>query len=248
MNDKEFLENIKNGKISIEEGIDFLKDYNYKDMGFAKLDFQRKERRGFGEVIFCQGKEDFALVEIYKSFRDRKESVLGTRATKHQYEIVKKEVPEVEYNEVAGTLLINYEKNNKIGNIAICTGGTADLKVAEEARVTCEFLGAEVHKFYDVGVSGIHRLLSKAKEIKEANVIIAVAGMEGALPTVIAGLVNKPIIAVPTSIGYGASFNGIAALLTMLNSCAEGVSVVNIDNGFGAGYQAAQINKLIEGR
>lgn len=248
MNDKEFLENIKNGKITIEEGIDFLKDYNYKDMGFAKLDFQRKERRGFGEVIFCQGKEDFALVEIYKSFRDRKESVLGTRATKHQYEIVKKEVPEVEYNEVAGTLLINYEKNNKIGNIAICTGGTADLKVAEEARVTCEFLGAEVHKFYDVGVSGIHRLLSKAKEIKEANVIIAVAGMEGALPTVIAGLVNKPIIAVPTSIGYGASFNGIAALLTMLNSCAEGVSVVNIDNGFGAGYQAAQINKLIEGR
>ena len=248
MNDKEFLENIKNGKITIEEGIDFLKDYNYKDMGFAKLDFQRKERRGFGEVIFCQGKEDFALVEIYKSFRDRKESVLGTRATKYQYEIVKKEVPEVEYNEVAGTLLINYEKNNKIGNIAICTGGTADLKVAEEARVTCEFLGAEVHKFYDVGVSGIHRLLSKAKEIKEANVIIAVAGMEGALPTVIAGLVNKPIIAVPTSIGYGASFNGIAALLTMLNSCAEGVSVVNIDNGFGAGYQAAQINKLIEGR
>ena len=233
MNDKEFLENIKNGKITIEEGIDFLKDYNYKDMGFAKLDFQRKERRGFGEVIFCQGKEDFALVEIYKSFRDRKESVLGTRATKHQYEIVKKEVPEVEYNEVAGTLLINYEKNNKIGNIAICTGGTADLKVAEEARVTCEFLGAEVHKFYDVGVSGIHRLLSKAKEIKEANVIIAVAGMEGALPTVIAGLVNKPIIAVPTSIGYGASFNGIAALLTMLNSCAEGVSVVNIDNGYG---------------
>lgn len=248
MNDKEFLENIKNGKLSIEEGINFLKEYNYKDIDFAKLDFQRKERRGFGEVIFCEGKEDFALIEIYKSFRDRKENVLGTRATKHQYEIVKKEVPEVEYNEVARTLLINYENNKKIGNIAICTGGTADLKVAEEARVTCEFLGAEVHKFYDVGVSGIHRLLSKAKEIKEANVIIAVAGMEGALPTVIAGLVNKPIIAVPTSIGYGASFNGIAALLTMLNSCAEGVSVVNIDNGFGAGYQAAQINKLIERR
>ncbi len=248
MNDKEFLENIKNGKLSIEEGINFLKEYNYKDIDFAKLDFQRKERRGFGEVIFCEGKEDFALIEIYKSFRDRKENVLGTRATKHQYEIVKKEVSEVEYNEVARTLLINYENNKKIGNIAICTGGTADLKVAEEARVTCEFLGAEVHKFYDVGVSGIHRLLSKAKEIKEANVIIAVAGMEGALPTVIAGLVNKPIIAVPTSIGYGASFNGIAALLTMLNSCAEGVSVVNIDNGFGAGYQAAQINKLIERR
>lgn len=248
MNDKEFLENIKNGKLSIEEGINFLKEYNYKDIDFAKLDFQRKERRGFGEVIFCEGKEDFALIEIYKSFRDRKESVLGTRATKHQYEIVKKEIPEVEYNEVAKTLLINYESNEKIGNIAICTGGTADLKVAEEARVTCEFLGAKVHRFYDVGVSGIHRLLSKAKEIREANVIIAVAGMEGALPTVIAGLVNKPIIAVPTSIGYGASFNGIAALLTMLNSCAEGVSVVNIDNGFGAGYQAAQINKLIERR
>lgn len=248
MKDREFLENIKSGEMSIEDGINFLKEYNYKEMDFAKIDFQRKERRGFGEVIFCQGKEDFALVEIYKSFRDRHESVLGTRATKHQYEIVKKEVSEAEFNETAGTLMINYDLNEKIGNIAVCTGGTADLKVAEEARITCEFLGARVNKFYDVGVAGIHRLFAKAEEIKKANVIIAIAGMEGALPTVIAGMVNKPVIAVPTSVGYGASFNGLAALLTMLNSCAEGVSVVNIDNGFGAAYQAVQINKLIEER
>ena len=248
MKDKEFLENIKSGKLSIEDGINFLKEYSYKEMDFAKIDFHRKKRRGFGEVIFCQGKEDFALIEIYKSFRDRHESVLGTRATKHQYEIVKKEVPEVEFNETAGTLLINYDTKEKIGNIAICTGGTADLKVAEEARITCEFLGAKVYKYYDVGVAGIHRLFSKIDEIQKANVIIAIAGMEGALPTVISGMVDKPVIAVPTSVGYGASFNGVSALLTMLNSCAEGVSVVNIDNGFGAGYQAVQINKLIEER
>lgn len=247
MKDREFLENIKDGKTSIEEGLDYLKDFNYKEMDFAKLDFQRKERRGFGEVIFCQDKEDFALVEIYKAFYERKESVLGTRASRHQYEIVKKEIDEVEFNEVGRTLLLNFEKEEKIGNIAICTGGTADLKIAEEARVTAEFFGANVSKFYDIGVSGLHRMLSKIDEIKSANVIITIAGMEGALPTVLAGLVNKPIIAVPTSVGYGASLGGITALLTMINSCAEGISVVNIDNGFGASYQAAQINRLIEG-
>ena len=246
MDDREFLENIKNGKTTIDDGVDYLKNLDYQDMNFAKIDFQRKKRRGFSEVIFCENKEDFALVEIYKSFRDRKENVLGTRCSKKQYEIVKKEIEEVEYEEVSRTLLLNYEEEEKIGNIAICTGGTADLKIAEEARLTAEFFGANVSTFYDVGVAGIHRLFSKIDEIKSANVIIVIAGMEGALPTVIAGLVDKPIIAVPTSVGYGASLKGITALLTMLNSCAEGISVVNIDNGFGAAYQAVQINKLIE--
>ena len=248
MNNKEFLEKIKNNEISIDQGLDYLKDFNYKDLDFAKLDFQRKERRGFGETIFCEGKEDFALAEIYKSFSDRKESVIGTRATPSQYEKVLELVPEAKYNPTARIISLVYEQTPKIGNIAICTGGTADLKVAEEARITAEFFGANVSKFYDVGVSGLHRLTSKIDEISKANVIIAIAGMEGALPTVIGGLVNKPIIAVPTSIGYGANFEGLAALLTMLNTCAEGVNVVNIDNGYSAAYNACQINRLIEER
>lgn len=246
MKDKEFLEKIKAGEITIEDGLKFMQEESYKEMAFAKLDFQRKRRRGFGEVIFCEGKENFALLEIFKAFRNRKENVLGTRASVEQFNIIYKEIPEIQYDTVARTLILEYDKIEKLGNIAICTGGTADLKVAEEARKTCEFLGANVSTFYDVGVSGLHRLLSKIEEIRKANIIIAVAGMEGALATVLAGLVNKPIIAVPTSVGYGANFGGIVALLTMLNSCAEGVSVVNIDNGFGAGYQASQINKLIE--
>lgn len=248
MNNKEFLEKIKNQEISIDDGLAYLKDFNYKDLDFAKLDFQRKERRGFGETIFCQGKEDFALAEIFKSFSDRKESVIGTRASSDQFEKVLSLVPEAKYNSTARIISLIYEESEKIGDIAICTGGTADLKVAEEARITAEFFGANVSKFYDVGVSGIHRLTSKIDEISKANVIIAIAGMEGALPTVIGGLVNKPIIAVPTSIGYGASFNGLSALLTMLNTCAEGVNVVNIDNGYSAAYNACQINKLIEER
>lgn len=246
MDDRKFLEDIKSGNITVDDGLKYLEDYNYKEMDFAKIDFHRRKRRGFGEVIFCQDKEDFALVEIFKSFNERKESVLGTRCSKHQYEAVREHIEDVVYNEVARTMILNFEEKNLIGNIAICTGGTADLKVAEEARVTAEFFGAKVSTFYDVGVAGIHRLFSKIDEIRSANVIIAIAGMEGALPTVISGLVDKPIIAVPTSVGYGASLNGITALLTMINSCAEGISVVNIDNGFGASYQAVQINKLIE--
>lgn len=246
MNDKEFLENIKNGKMTIDEGLSYLKDFNFKDIDIAKLDFQRKNRRGFPETIFCQGKEDFALVEIFKAFAERRDSVIGTRASKDQYELVKKEIPQAKYDPTARIISLEYEKLAKIGNIAICTGGTADLFVAEEAALTAEFFGARVSRFYDVGVSGLHRMLNKIDEIKKANVIIAIAGMEGALATVLAGLVDKPIIAVPTSVGYGASFNGISALLTMLSTCAEGISVVNIDNGYGAAYAACQINKLIE--
>ncbi|WP_105301469.1 nickel pincer cofactor biosynthesis protein LarB [Anaerococcus marasmi] len=246
MNDKEFLENIKNGKMTIDEGLAYLKDFNFKDIDIAKLDFQRKNRRGFPETIFCQGKEDFALVEIFKAFAERRESVIGTRASKDQYELVKREIPQAEYDPTGRIISLEYESLPQIGNIAICTGGTADLFVAEEAALTAEFFGARVSRFYDVGVSGLHRMLNKIDEIKKANVIIAIAGMEGALATVLAGLVDKPIIAVPTSVGYGASFNGISALLTMLSTCAEGISVVNIDNGYGAAYAACQINKLIE--
>ncbi len=246
MNDKEFLENIKNGKMTIDEGLAYLKDFNFKDIDIAKLDFQRKNRRGFPETIFCQGKEDFALVEIFKAFAERRDSVIGTRASKDQYELVKKEIPQAKYDPTARIISLEYEKLAQIGNIAVCTGGTADLFVAEEAALTAEFFGARVSRFYDVGVSGLHRMLNKIDEIKKANVIIAIAGMEGALATVLAGLVDKPIIAVPTSVGYGASFNGISALLTMLSTCAEGISVVNIDNGYGAAYAACQINKLIE--
>ncbi len=246
MNDKEFLENIKNGKMTIDEGLAYLKDFNFKDIDIAKLDFQRKNRRGFPETIFCQGKEDFALVEIFKAFAERRDSVIGTRASKDQYELVKKEIPQAKYDPTARIISLEYEKLAQIGNIAVCTGGTADLFVAEEAALTAEFFGSKVSRFYDVGVSGLHRMLNKIDEIKKANVIIAIAGMEGALATVLAGLVDKPIIAVPTSVGYGASFNGISALLTMLSTCAEGISVVNIDNGYGAAYAACQINKLIE--
>lgn len=246
MNDKEFLENIKNGKMTIDDGLAYLKDFNFKDIDIAKLDFQRKNRRGFPETIFCQGKEDFALVEIFKAFAERRDSVIGTRASKDQYELVKKEIPQAKYDPTARIISLEYEKLAQIGNIAVCTGGTADLFVAEEAALTAEFFGARVSRFYDVGVSGLHRMLNKIDEIKKANVIIAIAGMEGALATVLAGLVDKPIIAVPTSVGYGASFNGISALLTMLSTCAEGISVVNIDNGYGAAYAACQINKLIE--
>lgn len=246
MKDRDFLENIKNGQMSIEEGLDYLKDFNFKDIDIAKLDFQRKNRRGFPETIFCEGKEDFALVEIFKAFDKRQQSVIGTRASYHQYELVKNSIPNASYDKTARIISLKYEEMPQIGNIAICTGGTADLFVAEEAALTAEFFGAKVNRFYDVGVSGLHRMLNKIDQIKQANVIIAIAGMEGALATVMAGLVDKPIIAVPTSIGYGASFNGISALLTMLSTCAEGISVVNIDNGYGAAYAACQINKLIE--
>ena len=175
MNNKEFLEKIKNEEISINDGLLYLKEFNYKDLDFAKLDFQRKERRGFGETIFCEGKEDFALAEIFKAFSERKESVIGTRASLSQFEKVVSLVPEASYNKTSRIISLIYDQSEKIGNIAICTGGTADLRVAEEARITAEFFGAKVSKYYDVGVSGLHRLTSKIDEISKANVIIAIA-------------------------------------------------------------------------
>ncbi|MCR5530013.1 MAG: nickel pincer cofactor biosynthesis protein LarB [Saccharofermentans sp.] len=217
---------------------------NYADLDFAKLDLTREERTGFPEVVFCSGKEDKFLVDIYARLLKENGEVFGTRATKEQYELIKSTFSQVVYDPVSRILKI--EKNNKerTGNIAICTAGTADIPVAEEAAQTAEYFGSNVTRIFDVGVSGIHRLLSKTEEIRKANAVIAVAGMEGALPSVIGGLVRVPVIAVPTSVGYGANFEGLSALLTMINSCANGISVVNIDNGYGAGYIATQINRL----
>lgn len=242
----EILNKVKSGELTIEEAESFFKKQPFEELGFAKLDSHREIRSGFLEVIFCSKKPDDFLVNIYQKMYELNGEVFGTRATKHQYEIVKAVIPEITYDEVSQ--ILKYEKPDKkhIGKIAVCTAGTADIPVAEEAAQTAEFFGAKVERFYDVGVSGIHRLLSKVEDIQSANCVIAVAGMEGALASVIGGLVSNPVIAVPTSVGYGASMNGLSALLTMINSCANGVAVVNIDNGYGAGYMATQINRLAE--
>ncbi len=218
-----------------------------KDLGIAKLDYDREERTGFPEVVFCERKMDEHLVKIYRDLYETNGSVFGTRASKEQYEVIKAVFPEADYNPVSRILKVNASvKTEGIGNIAVFSAGTADIPVAEEAAETAEYFGGNVVRVYDVGVSGIHRLLSKQDIIDTANVIIAVAGMEGALASVIGGLAKVPVIAVPTSVGYGASMNGISALLTMINSCANGITVVNIDNGYGAGYVATQINRLAE--
>lgn len=235
---------VKNEEVSIDEAREMLKKLPYEDLGFAKLDHHRKLRSGFGEVIYCSGKSDEHLIKIFQNFNEKNINVLGTRASSEQFSKVKEIIPEAEYDELSRIIKIVKTNVEKIGCIAVCTGGTSDIPVAEEAAQTAEFFGSNVIRVYDVGVAGIHRLLSNIEEVRKANCIVAVAGMEGALPGVIAGMVDKPVIAVPTSIGYGASFQGLSSLLTMLNSCAEGISVVNIDNGFGAGYISTQINRL----
>lgn len=247
MDTHKLLLKLQNKEITIEEAEQSLADLPYEELHYAKLDHHRALRRGNGEVIFCQNKVTDHLVQIYRSFRDRGSNVLGTRASEIQAQAVLSEIPEAEYDPVSRILKIETSPVTHRGCVAVCSGGTADVPTAEEAAQTAEFLGSHVERFYDVGVAGIHRLFSNMKEIRQANAIIAVAGMEGALAGVVAGMVEKPVIAVPTSVGYGASFGGLSALLTMLNSCAEGISVVNIDNGFGAGYQANQINQLISG-
>jgi len=240
----ELLFKVKNDEMSIEDAKEELKKLPYEDLGFAKLDHHRKLRSGFGEVIYCSGKSDDHLIKIFQNFNEKGIDVLGTRASREQFLKVQKVIPEAEYDELSRIIKIVKSNTEKIGCIAVCTGGTSDIPIAEEAAQTAEFFGSNVIRIYDVGVAGIHRLLSKMDEIRKANCVIAVAGMEGALPGVIAGMIDKPVIAVPTSIGYGANFQGLSSLLTMLNSCAEGISVVNIDNGFGAGYISTQINRL----
>ncbi len=218
----------------------------YTDLGFAKLDMSRAERTGMPETVYCAGKTKEQLVEILKAFQRSKCSVLGTRCSAEQAEFVKSAGIDADYDVASKTIKVIVSPMPKLnGRVAVCTGGTADLPVAEEAAQVAEFFGAKADRHFDVGVAGIHRLFAKLEEIRKADVVIAVAGMEGALAGVIAGLVDVPVIAVPTSVGYGASFNGLAPLLTMLNSCAEGVSVVNIDNGFGAAVLACRILRRI---
>lgn len=219
----------------------------YVDIDFAKLDIERQKRRGCSEAVFCECKTEEQLVKIFSEFQKQGQNVLGTRVTQSQVQVLQKKFSGLYYNSQARIVKLIQKEINKYGEIAICTGGTGDIPVAEEAAETAEFYGSNVKKYYDVGVAGIHRLFDKIDDIKKANVIIAVAGMEGALGGIIAGLVDVPVIAVPTSVGYGSSFNGLSALLTMLNSCAEGMTVVNIDNGFNAGYSANQINRKISG-
>jgi len=242
---KEFLKNIKNGDISIDDGIDKLKDLSYSDLGFAKIDNHRELRVGYPEVIYCEGKTVQQIKDIVSLMLTKDVNILGTRASKLMYEGVKEVCADAQYNELARTIVIK-RKEVEIQStyIALVTGGTSDIPVAEEAAITAEIFGNRVERIYDVGVAGIHRLFENLDVIRRAKVVITVAGMEGALTSVVGGLVDKPVIAVPTSVGYGASFNGLAALLSMLNSCSSGVSVVNIDNGFGAGYLASIINKL----
>lgn len=223
-----------------------MKD-SFCDLGFTKLDTGRKERTGFCEVVFCQGKRNEFLKDIFSRLFEANGEVLGTRATQEQFELVKEILPQATYDSVSRIIKVQGEKKKLIGNIVVCTAGTADIPVAEESAQTAEFFGSYVERIFDVGVSGIHRMLSQTEKLEKANVVVAVAGMEGALASVVGGLVSVPVIAVPTSVGYGANLGGISALLTMINSCANGISVVNIDNGYGAGYIATQINRLAIG-
>ncbi|MBE5842448.1 MAG: nickel pincer cofactor biosynthesis protein LarB [Butyrivibrio sp.] len=247
---EQLLCEVKNGETSIEEAVLKLKEAPFEDMGFARPDFHRSLRQGHGEVVYGQGKTNEQILEITKKLLAHgQEKVLITRMSKEAFEYFKEnmtsEIEDFSYDElskigIAGKI----DAVEGVGKIVVATGGTSDIPVAEEAAKTAEFLGNKVVRLYDVGVAGIHRLINKETmdEIMNANVIVAIAGMEGALASVIGGLADCPVIAVPTSVGYGAAFGGLAALLSMLNSCASGVSVVNIDNGFGAGYLASMIN------
>ncbi|MBP3384440.1 MAG: nickel pincer cofactor biosynthesis protein LarB [Firmicutes bacterium] len=249
--DKEYLmrllEDVAGGNTSPEVAADILKDLPFEDLGFANIDHHRKLRTGYPEAVFCQGKKPQQIAEIMKGLADKNANVIGTRATLADYEAVKAVLPEAEYFEDARIIaLLRDRLPHAEGTIAVVTAGTADIPVAEEAAVTAEALGNKVDRIYDVGVAGIHRLFAKLDRIREARVVIVVAGMEGALASVVGGLVESPVIAVPTSIGYGANLGGISALLSMLNSCANGVGIVNIDNGFGAAYLASNINRIGE--
>lgn len=244
MDAREVLEQVKAGRMSVSDAESYFRRQPLEELGYAKLDTHRKLRSGFAEVVFCSGKADEHLLRIYERIYEAEGEVLGTRASEEQAMLIQDRFPEAEYDPLSRILKIEKKEKEGFGQIAVCTAGTADISVAEEAAQTAEFFGNHVERIYDVGVSGIHRLLSRVETIQSANCVVAVAGMEGAIASVIGGLVDKPVIAVPTSIGYGASMNGLSALLTMINSCANGIAVVNIDNGYGAGYMAAQINKL----
>ena len=245
METKLILEQLQKGELTITEAENLLRRQPFEDLGFAKLDSHRKLRAGFAEVVFCQGKANQHLLSIFDRIYSSEGEVLGTRANQQQAEMIQTHYPDATFDPISHVLRIEKPNKQKRGLIAVCTAGTADIPIAEEAAQTAEFMGNNVVRVFDVGVSGLHRLLARLDVIQGANCVVAVAGMEGALASVIGGLVSKPVIAVPTSVGYGASMHGLSALLTMINSCANGVATVNIDNGYGAGYLASQINLAI---
>mgnify|MGYP001945097573 FL=1 len=242
------LKQVAEGILSPEEAKKELA--TFENLGFAKVDHHRTKRQGFPEVIFGEGKTATQIIEIAQSMDAKKVNILATRVMREKAEKIQDALPQFKYDETSRTMILRNEKNssNPSGYIAVICAGTSDLPVAEEAVKTLEAFGIQVRRFYDVGVAGIHRLFNYIEEIQQATVSIVVAGMEGALPSVVGGLVSHPVIAVPTSVGYGANFQGLSALLTMLNSCASGISVVNIDNGFGGAYNAALIHRLINER
>ena len=243
---KTILESVSRGELTAMSALERLKDFPYLELGYAKIDYHREIRTGYPEIIFCQGKSNDQLKGIFKAMSEAEKNIIGTRADNEMYEAVKEVVSNAVYYREAR--IISVRKGEipipSESGVAIISAGTSDMPVAEEAAVTAELLGNRVVRIYDAGVAGIHRLLDKLPEIKSCRVVVVIAGMEGALSSVVGGLVDKPIIAVPTSVGYGANFSGLSALLAMLTSCAAGVSVVNIDNGFGAGFAASRINKL----
>jgi NCAIR mutase (PurE)-related protein len=246
---KELLERVKAGELSVEDAIEELRHLPFEDLGFAHIDHHRQIRRGFPEVIYCPGKTTEQIVKIFESLAEKGNNVLATRAEEHVFEALAKtnKFLQARYEESAKAIVLEQKKIGPSKSvIPILTAGTADLPVAAEAKVTAEIMGQRTELICDVGVAGLHRLLGHTQKLQKANVIIVVAGMEGALASVVGGLVSCPVIAVPTSVGSGASFGGIAALLTMLNSCAAGVVVANIDNGFSAGVTATLINRKIE--
>ncbi len=238
------LEGLASGKHTTEEVLGKLQKLPFEDLGFAKIDHHRRIRNGYPEVIYGEGKTTPQIVEIFARLAENNPNVLCTRATAAAAEAVQKRVPEARYHELCRIIELRRDPAEPVGCVAVAAAGTSDLPVAEEAALALQVFGSSVERLYDVGVAGIHRLFAHLEAFRRANCVVAVAGMEGALASVVAGLVDVPVIAVPTSVGYGTSFRGLTTLFAMLNSCASGISVVNIDNGFGAAYQADMINKL----
>ncbi len=243
---EELLKKVKSGKTSIEQAIDQLKSLPFEDLGYARIDHHRSLRKGFPEVIWGEGKSSKQIVSIMDELRRKGQNVLITRLDEKKAKSILRIFPKGRYYPLSRVLTyrVHPVKDRGKGMILVITAGTSDIPVGEEAALTAQFMGNRVETLYDVGVAGIHRLLSERERLEKARVLVVVAGMEGALPSVVGGLVDRPVIAVPTSVGYGASFGGVTALLAMLNSCASGVAVVNIDNGFGAGYMASLMNRL----
>jgi pyridinium-3,5-biscarboxylic acid mononucleotide synthase len=239
------LKSISDGSLSVNDAMEKLRNFTYSDLGFARIDHHRELRTGYPEIVYCAGKTPEQVKSIFTVMEENGNNIIGTRAGAKMFEYISPSFPDAVYYEIAR--IISIRKTEIVpppSKIAVITAGTSDIPVAEEAAVTAELLGNNVVRIYDAGVAGIHRLVDKLPEIRECRVAIVIAGMEGALASVVGGLVNMPVIAVPTSVGYGASFEGLSALLAMLTSCAAGITVVNIDNGFGAGFSASRINRL----